>query len=299
MNKKWITVLEILLVVVILGCVGWLLYGSYQKKQQEEIYTAMQEQAALTTEKTVSTETEEVVEETEEATEEEEPKVYFEQVVDFESLKQENEDIYAWLTVQGTDVNYPVLQTEEDDYYLLHNLDHSEGRPGAIYSNASCNGKDFTDYNTILYGHNMKNGTMFGTLHRFDEAEFFEQNSTIYIYTETNRFTYEIVAARKYTDVYLPSYFNFTIDTSRQEYIDMLFSEITDDISHVREGVTVTTEDKLLTLSTCVYQEKTARYLVVGKLVEVAEYMETTEGAESTEGTETTETTESTEGTEN
>lgn len=288
MKKKNLLAVEIILGLLLAGCVGWLIYGAIQKKEQEKVYEEMQKQIAQMQqepETEIEIETESVVVETETETEIEEPKIYCEKTVDFETIKAENADIYAWLTVPGTDVNYPVLQTEEDDYYLTHNLDHSKGRPGAIYSNASCNNKDFTDFNTIFYGHNMRNGTMFGTLHRFDEADFFEENSTILIYTEENRFTYEIVAVRKVSDVYLPSYYNFEFKDSQQAYIDMFLGEITDDISHVREGVTVTTDDKLLTLSTCVYQENTARYLVIGKLVETAEYAEVAD-TEATADTE-------------
>lgn len=78
--------------------------------------------------------------------------------IDFAALKEENSDVYAWIYVPGTNVDYPVLQHPTDDaYYLEHNMDGSKGLPGCIYSE-SVNTKDFTDPNTVLYGHNMKNG---------------------------------------------------------------------------------------------------------------------------------------------
>lgn len=207
--------------------------------------------------------------------------VYCDAIIDFEALKEENEDVYAWLNVPGTDVDYPVLQSEKDNYYLEHNMDHSKGRPGCIYTNA-CHPTDFSAFNTILYGHNMKNGTMFGTLHNFDDEDFFCENSIFYIYTEKNRLTYEICATRKVGDYYLPSYYNFLIESGQELFLNDMMSEVvekSDKISHVREGVEMTLEDSYVTLSTCIRGEDTKRFLVVGKLIEIAEYSENSQVA--------------------
>ena len=81
-----------------------------------------------------------------------------------------NPDVYAWIDVPGTEISYPVLQSAEDNsYYLEHTIEGEKTLPGAIYSE-NYNSKDFSDYNTILYGHNMRNGTMFaGPLHDFED----------------------------------------------------------------------------------------------------------------------------------
>ncbi len=102
---------------------------------------------------------------------------------DFEKLRETNGDIYAWITVPGTQIDYPVLQSDTDNYYLEKNLDHTKGYPGCIYSN-SCNSREFTDLLTVLYGHNMKNGSMFGSLHDYEQEEFFRENREIIIYTQ-------------------------------------------------------------------------------------------------------------------
>ena len=98
--------------------------------------------------------------------------------VDLQNLRETvNPDIYAWIYVPGTKVNYPVLQHETDDtYYLNYNIDGTKGYPGCIYSEKKYNSKDFTDANAVLYGHNMKNGTMFGSIHRYEDQEFFNEN---------------------------------------------------------------------------------------------------------------------------
>ena len=84
--------------------------------------------------------------------------------LDWESLSKENEDIYAWIYIPGTLVDYPIVQHPTDDsYYLNHNIDGSYGKPGCIYTE-KINSKDFTNYNTVIYGHNMKNGDMFANI---------------------------------------------------------------------------------------------------------------------------------------
>lgn len=275
MKKKIIIAVEIILGVIVLGGGGIIAYQQIHQRQQEKMYQAMQASVEPQLVKqqeekfqSFTTKLEENIQ-----LEIERSKVYCEKIVDFDELKEENEDIYAWIVVPETKVNYPILQSETDNYYLEHNLDHSKGLPGTIYTN-KCDAKDFSGFNSILYGHNMRNGGMFGSLHQFDKEEFFEENSIFYIYTEENRFTYEIFVTRKISDAYLPAYYSFDVQTSQQAYIDMLLGEITDNMTHIREGVEVTTDDKLVTLSTCISGASSNRFIVVGKLIETAYYSE-------------------------
>lgn len=186
--------------------------------------------------------------------------------LDWEGLKKENEDIYGWVYIPGTQVDYPLLQHPTDDsYYLVHNLDGSEGYPGCIYTE-SRNKKDFTDPNTILYGHNMKDGSMFGSLHNFEEASFFEGHRYAFLYTEEQTFVYDLFAAYEFSDDHLLYAYDFTTEKGYQEYLDMVF-EIRDMGAHFREGTEVTAEDKILTMSTCISTKPENRYLVQGVLV--------------------------------
>ena len=94
--------------------------------------------------------------------------------VDFDELKKQNSDIYAWINIPGTSVDYPVLRCEDDNsYYLNHTVDKKKSIYGSIYTE-NYNGADFADFNTVVYGHNMKNGTMFGTLKKYRDKTFFE-----------------------------------------------------------------------------------------------------------------------------
>lgn len=186
--------------------------------------------------------------------------------LDWNALKEENQDIYAWIYIPGTQVDYPVLQhPSEDGYYLGHNLDGSEGYPGCIYTE-SRNKKDFTDKNTILYGHNMKDGSMFGSLHNFEEAAFFEEHRYAFVYTKEKVSVYDLFAAYEFSDDHLLYAYDFTTETGYQEYLDMVF-EIRDMGAHFREGVKVTAADRILTLSTCISAKPENRYLVQGVLL--------------------------------
>ena len=182
--------------------------------------------------------------------------------VDFEQLRAQNPDIYAWITVPGTGIDYPVLQKRDakdpyDNYYLDHQVDLSEGFPGVIYSQP-VNRRDFTDSVTVLYGHNLKNGGMFSDLHDFADKDFFAQNGQIIIYTPEKTLTYEIFAAIDFSDDLLPYEYDFTKNAEVQRHLlDVKKSE-----GNFKEKMEMAEEDKILVLSTC-YSDKAERRLLV------------------------------------
>ncbi|MBR1623622.1 MAG: sortase, partial [Pseudobutyrivibrio sp.] len=115
--------------------------------------------------------------------------------LDWDKLHSENEDIYAWITVTDTTVDYPVLQHLSDNsYYLNNNIDGTPGYPGCIYTE-NYNAKDFSDKNTVLYGHNLKDKTMFSSLHNYEDEEVFSKDQYIYVWTEDETFVYKVFAA--------------------------------------------------------------------------------------------------------
>ena len=197
----------------------------------------------------------------------EKPKV--EIPIDFESLNETNEDIYAWITVPGTDVDYPVLQSsnEDDDYWLNRTVEGIEGLPGSIYTR-QVNKKDFSDNNTIIYGHNMKNDTMFGSLHDFENKEFFDNNKEIIVYTPEHIYKYEVFAAVVHSDENIMTSYDFDDELGRKEFLNSIYSN-KDSRSNINKNVEITKDDKIITLSTCIGSEKNHRYLVLGVLREV------------------------------
>lgn len=246
----WMTVLFLsLLGIIMIGV--WVFREQEQKKRAAERYAQLQAQIRAEQEAMAAKEAA-----AEKAPEKEEPPV------DFTMLHEQNEDIYAWICVPGTNIDYPVLQSaRSDDYYLNHTVEHAAGRPGAIYTERA-NAKDFSDPNTVIYGHNMhSNGTMFFELHRFGEKEFFEEHDLFYIYTPEEILEYRIFAAYEYDDRHLLNSFDFSDDRVFEGYLKEVLSN-DDPEAQIRKGVTVTAEDRIITLSTCVKGRKDHRWLV-------------------------------------
>lgn len=187
--------------------------------------------------------------------------------IDFQELKKQNEDIYAWITIEGTNVDYPVLQNPEDDsLYIHHGIDKEYLFAGAIYSEMK-NKKDFSDFNTILYGHNMKDGSMFASLHNYRDEEFFKKNREIVVYTPEHIFRYEIFAVYSFDNRHILNSFDFTTEKGRSDYLEEVYNVRSMD-AHFLDERKVTGKDKIITLSTCIGRDD-SRYLVQGVLTEM------------------------------
>lgn len=187
--------------------------------------------------------------------------------LDWNAMQEQNADIYAWIYIPGTSVDYPVLQNaEDDDYYLKHNLDGSSGYPGCIYTQ-TVNNKDFTDLTTVLYGHNMKDGTMFKSLHNYSDETFFYNNRYIFVYTPEKVLVYKIFSAIVFGNGNIMQDYDMTDTGDRTEFI----SNITDSRSMsniVDKSVMVYAESHIITLSTCLDSSSKSRWLVNGVLIE-------------------------------
>ena len=187
--------------------------------------------------------------------------------VDFSKQWALNDDIYAWIYVPGTNVNYPILQSDVDDlYYLRRGVDENYDISGVIFTQ-SHNRKDFTDPVTLVYGHNMSEyGTMFATLHNFENEEFFNKHEKFYIYAPGHIYTYRIVSAYRYDDRHIMNSFNFKDSAVVREYFDYVMNP-TMIPQNVREGVELKDDDRLVVLSTCM-EDNSYRYLVNGVLID-------------------------------
>lgn len=191
---------------------------------------------------------------------------------DIEALKEENSDIYAWITIPGTTIDYPILQSEEDNFYLEHKVDKTEGLPGAVYTN-KIDGKNFAKANSIVYGHNMKDGSYFGQLHLYEDEYFFDNNREVYIYLSDKKLTYEIFMASKFKDIYLSEAYLMENAVGVQQFLDDLRTfAIEDESSHLAQDCSMGDWNQIVTLSTCVKGENEERYLVVARLVTVELY---------------------------
>lgn len=188
--------------------------------------------------------------------------------IDFAALQQQNPDVYAWIQVPGTEVDYPILQSSNDNtYYLNHTIDGEEKKEGAIFTE-NYNTKTFEDPNTVIYGHDMKNGSMFQSIHKYMDRSFFDNNRDIVIYMPDQILHYKIFAAYLTDNRHLLMNYNFWSKDEYQQYLNSIFS-MRDMNAFIDTSTEVTTEDKIITLSTCYAGISTQRYLVQAVLVSI------------------------------
>ena len=182
--------------------------------------------------------------------------------VDFEILQSYNPELYAWIRIPDTNIDYPVAQYAGTDqtFYLHHDLYGNAQFAGCIYSERPA-AKDFSDPVTVLYGHNMKNGSMFQNLHLFRDEDFFQEHPYVYIYTPEETLIYRIYACYAYDDRRITEAFDFTKEEELTRYLESTTQPRAMEAC-VREDIKVSPQDHVLTLSTCIYGETGARLLL-------------------------------------
>ncbi len=185
--------------------------------------------------------------------------------VDFDSLHDINPEIYAWIEVPGTNINYAVVQSADDDlFYNDHGVDKTYYSGGSIFSQRY-NTTTFQDPVTVLYGHNRQSQTMFAQVNNFADAAFFDRNQKILIYTPDTVYQYEIFAAYPHVSDHLL----LCNDFDDPEEFDAYFAGLTDSPNaNYRRELFPQAGDKVLTLSTCYRQNRMQRFLVQGVLTE-------------------------------
>lgn len=190
--------------------------------------------------------------------------------VDFQSLWQTNDDIVAWIKIEGTNVDYPVLQSDKDmeeNYYLNTTPEGNTGYPGSIYIQKK-NSSDFSDSVTAIYGHNMANKTMFGSLHLFNERYFFETNNTIYVYTPEKILEYKVFAAYKSdNESIMEGYGDFKEKEKLKEYLEFVFGLEETDLNHIDRSISINENDRIVLLTTCIGNPN-YRWRVLGVLID-------------------------------
>ena len=189
--------------------------------------------------------------------------------IDFKSLQETNSDLFAWIEVPGTRVNYPVAQSPTDDtYYLHHDYLGNYLFAGTPYIEL-CNNKDFSDPVTVIYGHNMyaSEGTMFTTLHSFEDKSFFDSHDTFTIYMPGRELTYQIVSAFKFDNRHIMNSYDFEHGTKDLTAFQHTMLRPHSALKNVRSGVELNEKSKVVVLSTCFLGDKSVRLLVCGVLV--------------------------------
>lgn len=180
--------------------------------------------------------------------------------VDFEALKDQSQDIMGWLYCEGTQLNLPVAQGTDNDYYLRRLLDGTGNNSGTLFADYR-NKKDFSDYNTIIYGHNMRNGTMFGSLRNYSQQSYYEEHPVLWLLTPEQNYKVELVAGYT-TGAVSQAYIITEFPEDAQEQVRLALEKTT-----FQANLELNEDDRFITLSTCTYEFEDARYVLIGRLV--------------------------------
>lgn len=247
-NKKLkIAVLGILIFIFAIGIgyIGYYIYNNFKSQNEPVLSNIAVDDKQITETKT-------------------------ERILQLEELKKQNNDIIGWIEIENTIINYPVLQCEDNSFYMTHNYKKEYSAEGSIFLDKDYNW-ELPSSNLLLYGHNNKNKTMFAELLNYKEESYYKEHPTIRFTTLAEDKTYEIIAVFK-SRVYYKSekdvfrYYYFINAENEEEYNNYINES--KKASLYDTGKTATYGDQLLTLSTCEYSQEDGRFVVVAKKVQ-------------------------------
>ena len=188
--------------------------------------------------------------------------------IDFAGLQQVNPEVVAWIQIPGVEISYPVAKGQDNSYYLSHLITGEYSKSGSIFVDYH-NQVDFSDENTIIYGHNMRDGSMFAALDKYRNAEVCKDYPYFYIYVPGYVLEYQIISCYAGHTGGMAYTYHFPEPSDFQKFLSVVMENANYDIG---AGAEVT--DRIVTLSTCVNSRREYRYLVHGKLVRKIEDME-------------------------
>ncbi len=179
-------------------------------------------------------------------------------------LKSQYPDLYGWISVSGTNINYPIMQAEDNDYYLDHSYTGASLGAGAIFADYRCDRTHESNKNLVLYGHHMSNSSMFHQLDNFLQESFYKNNGEVKIYTLDGMYTYKIFSIYQTTMYYpyITTYFD------NDESFIQFAETIKGNSIYGKENVEFTAESKILTLSTCNNRYQSGRLAVHAVLID-------------------------------
>lgn len=188
---------------------------------------------------------------------------------EYQAILNKNQKLIGWVKIDDTIIDYPVMQTVNNEYYLDHNFNQEEDNNGCIFMDYQCDVIKGCD-NIILYGHHMKSGKMFGTLNKYSQKTYYEEHPVIQFDTIYEKGEYQVMYVFR-SKVYSEEdvnfkYYQFINAVSEKEF-DSYLNEMAA-LSLYDTGVTAAYGDRLLTLSTCDYQESKGRFVVVAKKIQ-------------------------------
>jgi len=177
--------------------------------------------------------------------------------INLQALRDVNADVLGWIQIPGTRISYPLMRGTDNDYYLEHTWQKKRSAVGAIFMDYR-NNSDFSDFNTVIYGHNMKDDSMFGGLHDFKNKAFLDAHPCVNIIDEAELREYRIFAVYEASVSTAEAYqMSFAGEEERQAFLDQSLS-----LSAVDTDVKPTVEDEVITLSTCTGRGYSTRWVV-------------------------------------
>lgn len=190
-------------------------------------------------------------------------------VIDFQKLSKKNREVAAWLKISDTKIDYPVMDTTDEQKYLHNNFEQQKDSHGTLFFATNCNLKN-QDSNLLIYGHNMKDGSMFADLMKYEEKEYYNQHKSVYLFTEKVNYQYEVIGVFK-ADVSKESkeafYYSHFIDVKQKEQFEEFRRECKKRMLY-DTGEEIRSEDSFLMLSTCEYSSSHGRLVVLCKKVQ-------------------------------
>ncbi|MBO7600941.1 MAG: class B sortase [Lachnospiraceae bacterium] len=260
-NRKR-TLLVISLVVVSFGCIGYFVKYMLDARAAEESAQAMADLRDSSAADFITV--------SQVLKKEYDDEVVIPEILDeYKVMYQKNKSLIGWVKIDGTKIDYPVMQTYDNEYYLKHNFEQKEDVNGCIFLDCNC---DIVLGNTnyIIYGHHMNSGKMFGSLVKYGNEDFYKEHKYIQFDTIYEKGTYEVMYAFR-THIYNADeitfkYYQF-IDANSEAEFNSAMEEMSK-MSIYDTGVTAVYGDRLITLSTCDYQEENGRFAVVAKKID-------------------------------
>lgn len=245
----------IMLAVIFLSSAGVVIYQLFQYREGDEAYAEAEELVQLP-------ELPEPEEVPEPESSEEPAEVYVDPYadalrnMDFSALQEVNDDVLGWILIPWTKISYPVVQGNDNSYYLNHTWRNTSSSVGAIFMDYRCS-QDLNDFNTILYGHRMNNGSMFAGLKYYKQKSYYREHPVIYLTTDRGSFQYEIFSVYEGSPSGESYRLGLKNTASKQAFLDAAV-----EASLYDTGVTPTVNDYILTLSTCTGNGHSKRLIV-------------------------------------
>lgn len=256
MKKKLRILVMLVLAAVFIGSLTMVILRSLDYRRGEEAYAEAESLVQLPDLSGLE------IPEPAEPTDEPEQEVYIDpyadalRSMDFTALREVNDDVLGWILIPNTVISYPLLQGEDNQYYLTHTWKKWTSAVGAIFMDSQ-NNPDLTDFNTIVYGHRMNNGSMFASLKNYKQQSYWQSHPCVYITGDHGSYKYDIFAAYEVSTQGITYQLGFSGDADKQEFLDACMAQ-----SVIDTGIVPTVHDRILTLSTCTGNGHATRWVV-------------------------------------